>query len=356
MKNSLFYNCSTSRNQHGLSLVELMISITIGMILLLGITALIVQQSSTRDELDKSSRQIENGRYATQLLHDDIQLAGYYGTYSPPFSTVYTAPDPCAQWNQGWSPTTVAMPIYGYPAAAAAPVACLDNYLPQTSVLVIRRVDTTPVAATSPVAGVTYLQTSSCSNETTPFVLGTNGFTLHNKDCVTAPPGTLAVLNRYIVRIYYVSSCNVCGTDTTPTLKVVENGGPANGGTLTPLVEGIENMRLDYGVDTLDAVTNTYDGYPDNYCMDPDVSATCATPIAVPLAAPANWANVMAISVNILARNTECTLGQTDIKQYSMGRIGNITPVNTCTNGAYKRHVFSELIRAVNPSARRALQ
>lgn len=347
------FKYSITRNQQGLSLIELMISITIGLILLLGITSLIVQQSSTRDELEKASRQIENGRYATQLLHDDIQLAGYYGRYNPPTSTTYTSPDPCTQWNQGWNATTtsVAMPFYGYAPAATAPATCLTNYQPNTSVLVIRRVDSIAIPTTAQVTGATYLQTSGCSNETTPFVMGGSGFTLHNKDCTTAPPGTLSLLNRYVVRIYYVSSCDVCGSDTIPTLKVVENGGPSNGGTLTPLVEGIENLQLDYGIDT------DNDGYPDNYCTNPDVSASCITPLISPPAAPANWANVMSIRVNVLARNTECTVGQTDNKQYQLGLAGTVSiPASNCTNGGYKRHVFSELVRAINPSGRRAQQ
>ena len=329
----------TSCRQRGLSLIELMISITIGLILLLGITSLIVQQSSTRDELEKSSRQIENGRYATQLLHDDIEHAGYFGRYNPLAGTVYTNPDPCAQWNQGWNPAAnqMALPIYGYAGAAAAPSTCLNNYQPNTAVLVIRRTDTATVAATAPVAGVTYLQVTGCANEpTTPFVMGTSGFNLHLKNCVTTPPGSLAELNRYIVRIYYVSSCDVCGTDTIPTLKVVENGGPANGGTLTPLVEGIENMQLDYGLDS------DNDGYPDSYTNTP---------------AATDWPNVMAIRLNLLARNTECTTGQVDTKQYNLGLAGAASaPASNCTNGGYKRHVFSELVRAINPSGRRALQ
>ena len=67
------------RTQAGLSLVELMISIAIGLALMAGITMLISQQSTASSELNKASRQIENGRYASQVLRDDIELAGYYG-------------------------------------------------------------------------------------------------------------------------------------------------------------------------------------------------------------------------------------------------------------------------------------
>lgn len=325
----------TLNQQRGVSLVELMISLTIGMVLLLGITTLIVQQSKTRDELEKSSRQIENGRYAMQILHDTIEHAGYYGYYSPSTAVTATAFDPCASWNLGWgtSPIKAATP---FGTTTALPLTCLPNYLAGTDVLVVRRVDTSVTPLSSATAGVTYLQVSQCAQEasTTPFALASAGFTLHKKDCAT-----LADLNQYYVRIYYVSSCDMVDvsnncTDTTPTLKMVENNG-----TPTPLAEGIENLQLDYGLDT------DFDGYPDgNYIKTP--------------ATAADWANVVTVRVNLLARNTECTTGYTDTKTYNLGLTGAApAPASTgCINGAYKRHVFSELVRAINPSGRRAQQ
>ena len=46
------------RHQAGLSLVELMISIVIGLLLLAGISSLIAAQGSARGELEKAARQI----------------------------------------------------------------------------------------------------------------------------------------------------------------------------------------------------------------------------------------------------------------------------------------------------------
>ena len=74
-------SCSQRYRQLGLTLLELMISLTIGLFLVAGISTLIARQSSTRAELDKSARQIENGRYAMTLLQDDIQHAGGFITF-----------------------------------------------------------------------------------------------------------------------------------------------------------------------------------------------------------------------------------------------------------------------------------
>jgi len=312
--------------QSGLSLIELMISVAIGLVLLLAISTLIVQQSSSRSEMDKSSRQIENGRYAMQLLHDDIQHAGFYDGYSPTSGVAISTPDPClTAGTLGWNNATPQVPvaIYGAPGAATDPTpsTCLNNYLPNTAVLVTRRTTTQdPILTTAAVPTTTYLQVSRCESETTLFVLGTTGFTLHDKNCVT-----LAKIRPYMVRIYYISSCSVCGTDTIPTLKVVEFVGGTQ--TIIPLVEGIENMQLDYGIDSNNDTT---------------VDSYTATLTA------ANAPNVTTVRVNLLARNNETTAGYVDSKTYDLGSVA--IPAQ---NDSYKRHVYSQVIRATNPSGRR---
>ncbi|HEX8989723.1 MAG TPA: PilW family protein [Rhodocyclaceae bacterium] len=341
--------------QHGFSLVELMISLTIGLFLMAGVTALIVWQSGNRNELDKSSRQIENGRYAIELLADDIEHAGFYGSFWPPANTTTftvlnqntdAAADPCSTTdhtadlgtagNFGWinnstTAPTVPVPIYGYAGAATAPVSCLANYQPNTPVIVVRRAATTPLAATSAVAGTTYLQVSNCNTATAPFVLGTSGFTMTLKDCATPAP-----IFPYVVRIYYVASCNQCGTDTTPTLKVVEFVNGAS--TVRPLVEGIQDIQFDYGVDTGN------DGSPHVYATDPTSIATY-TPVP---ATSSKWGDVMAVRVSVLARNTDQTMSYTDTKTYTLG-----SRTVAAANDHYKRHVYSQLVRVVNPSGRR---
>ncbi|MDD4929988.1 MAG: PilW family protein [Gallionella sp.] len=312
-----------TRHQTGLSLVELMISLTIGLLLMTGITTLIVQQSNIRDELEKSSRQIENGRYAIQLLHDDIQLAGFFGEYAPPsVGTVYTTPDPCViTGNLGWSSSTVPVAIYGYAGVESDPTTCgLENYKPGTAILVLRRTSTDTLAAAAAVAGTTYLQVSRCNTATSAFVLGASGFTLQQKDCAT-----LAPLRKYSVRIYFISSCDVCGTDTIPTLKMLEFADGVR--TTYPLVEGIENIQYDFGID------NTADGSPDNYLASP---------------AEADWQDVMSVRVNLLARNNEPTNGYVDNKSYQLGTLAIPAAADS-----YRRHAYSELVRAINPSGRR---
>lgn len=310
-----------------------MIALTIGILLLIGLSSLFMQQSASRNELEKSSRQIENGRYAMQILQDNIEHAGFYDEYIPRAgATTYMVPaDPCNAIVTGWAPpSTVPVPIFGYVGPGTTtdptPTGCLKNYKSGTAVLVVQRT-ATPFITGAPIANTLYMQTSRCGTDASPFIVDTvaANFVDRQGDCATP-----ARLRQYLVNIYYISQCSTptgaggacAATDDNgkwiPTLMLVQNGA-----TPTPLVEGIENMQFDYGVDT------TNDGSPDTYNKAP---------------ALADWQNVMTVRVNLLARNIDATPNYADAKTYSLGSV-----TIAADNAAYKRHVYTELVRAINP-------
>lgn len=346
------------RQQLGMTLMEWMVSITIGMILLVGLSALIARQSSTQAELEKSSRQIENGRYATQLLQEDIQLAGYLGEFSKldDLPVPGALPNPCLV---GAADLSSALPfsIQGYDAPGATlPAAFADcplnaaNHLDGTDILVVRRADPEVTATGALVVGQFYLQSGLTPTLEFSYVLAkaatpavdTAVFNLKLKDGVTAAP-----LRKYRVNIYFISPCNLPASGSTcsvaqtddggisiPTLKRLELSAQAGNPKFvtTSLVEGIETMQIDYG---FDAAAATGDGSPDSYAKD--------------AAAVADWANVMAVRLHLLARNNERSVGYQDTKTYSLGLAGT----TAAANDGFKRRVFSQLIRVVNPSSRR---
>src|SRR6266576_1568679 len=80
---SLFRGSSAGIGQRGFSLVELMVGLFIGGIVLFAMTVLFANNSRARAQIDQSTQQIENGRYALDVLRDDLHLAGYYGDVAP---------------------------------------------------------------------------------------------------------------------------------------------------------------------------------------------------------------------------------------------------------------------------------
>jgi type IV pilus assembly protein PilW len=344
-------NSFNAAGMAGLSLVELMVSLTIGLFLLLGLATLLVTTSGSHKEMQKTSAQIENGRYATQLLTEDIKLAGYYGAYSP---TGYNVPEkPCVVPVVPVKPN-MPSPV-GYDlTAAGADFDCMPDRQAGTGVLVLRRVqtfDTTLAAAGADGKNASYLQVSQCQTDsnatafkflvadTTP----EGEFTFRKVDCLDPSDLTgRAALQKVLVHIYYISSCNVCdGTEVppNPTLKMVEIGNDVADAPIA-LVEGIENMQFDYGIDA------DNNGSPDSYVAAP---------------ALAQWDDVMAVRINLLARNIERTAGHNDGdpdgnlltpdgKVYNLGLFGTVGPF---IGSEYKRHAYTSLVRVENPSARR---
>src|SRR6185369_15981628 len=73
------------RPEVGFTLVELMIAIVLGLLVVLALIAVFLNISRTNSEMAKTNSQIENARFAIQLLRDDISVAGFWATYVPAF-------------------------------------------------------------------------------------------------------------------------------------------------------------------------------------------------------------------------------------------------------------------------------
>ena len=325
-----------ARNRaQGFSLVELMVAIAVGLILVGGLVTLFANSSYTANEIDKSVRQIENGRYATELLSENISMAGYYGELTTDGISLGT-PAACASaanslgWNNGLSavPVVPVAPLVmtGLSATEAAALSCLTNHKVGTVALVLRHLDTafvTPGAATN---GNAHVQTSRCATDpvNTRFIISTASadFTLRDINCTS-----INKIQRYVTRIYYVASCNECGVDTVPTFKRVELRGSQM--VVSPLAEGIEDIAYDYSFDT------NNDGTPDIYLTG--LSGVAG-------AADNEWKNVVGIRIHMLSRTTETSPGFTDSKTYAMGLSGNRGPFND----NYKRRAYTVTRRLNN--------
>lgn len=306
----------------GFSLVELMISITIGLFLLIGMSALLVSNSNTRNEMEKAGRQIENGRYAIQVLSDDLQHAGYYGQFSGVSGTGPVDLDSNCSTDLAVIKTNMAAPVYGKNDASALPSTCgtATSFAAATDILVIRRAGTeTPITVTAATANVDqhYIQTTPSEYRLALGSAGADTFNLKEVDLTTA-----AGLRKYLTHVYFIDKEN-----NVPILMRAElDNGAFN---KVRMVEGIDNLQLEYGVDT------DSNGSPDIYYPANTVPA---------------WANVMSVRVSVLARNIELTVGYKDTKIYSLGST-TVGPFND----QYKRHVYTAVIRLNNPSGRREL-
>lgn len=342
----------------GLSLIELMVAITLGMLVVAAVLALYLNVARTNADMARVNRQIENGRFAIQLMQNDLMHAGYWADFIPRFEdrgvpapddVPLAIPDPCklpGGWTAADRNNLVGIPVQG----VAGSCTVVTNRRPGTDLLVVRHAEPTVGSAACPPGGVVCFQASQCGLEldATPprsHVLGTGGHTLHKKDCVgTGSPqvlpitaGGTAVMRKYISNIYYIRN------DFTLMRSEFVNGvhQPA-----LPLIEGIEGFRVEYGIDNVGkngaavsyvGAVNRGDGAPDTYISCPSAACTAA-----------QLANAVAVRIHVLARSLEPTPGYTDTKTYTLGSF-SMGPFND----RFKRHVFTTTVRLVNPAGRR---
>ena len=348
---TLHPNLPTRRSMAGVSLVELMIAVVLGLMVLATLASVFANTSATRNELDRTSRQIENGRFAMEILANDLRLAGFYGelavnsvTTPPPPGT--TLPDPCSTTVGVWK-TAMLVHVQGYDNGAGAPGCMPGTLKPNTDILVVRRASSCEAGVAgcpAPSGALPYVQVSKCSTETAlvattwsmAYGSGDPSFNLHLRDCAT-----VAGLRQYFVYIYYISTDNGQG-QPIPTLKRLEFNG--TGFTDTPLVEGIEELNIEYGLD------NNADGAPDIYTADPSnyTYAGCTACDAL-----SNWQRVVTARITLLARNTEPSPNYTDPKTYTIGLDAAGNPITRTPGDNYRRHVYTSLVRIVNASERK---
>jgi len=371
----------------GFSLIELMIAMTIGLLLLSGLAMIFVNSSDSNRELQKTAQQIENGRYAVEIISQDLRLAGFYGHLHDISSITVPAtvpPDPCEDSDTNELLKSLRYPVQGYrgtihattPASntdpTGLPAACTGAFLTAANlkngsdVLVIRRADTNALLTTeTATSNVLFVQASATQAE---IQLGNGAVIGNNKaDGATsalyltngATPAPPAPMRRLRVHIYFVAPCSIgsaangactgaAGEDTIPTLKRLEL--TASGTfTIVPLVEGIEFLKVEYGVDDSPSTVNLATGLSGDANVDRyEIAPTGG-----------EWESVISAKIYLLARNTEPTRGFTDTKTYNLGSAAatdNITvPAATGAEVEFKRHVYAAAVYMINPAGRREI-
>lgn len=381
----------------GFSLVELMVALVLSMLVILALTALFMNVNRTNTELAKTSSQIENGRFALQILQEDIAHAGFWGEYVPEFdnltskaspegtpalmpATPRDVPDPCLayeDWSEQHIHNLIGIPVQAYGNTAPEGGGCVTDLSAgkkaATDLLVVRHAETCVAGSGGNCddvdAGGLYFQESRSYNnycaapdtpDAKPFVLSNaaadfNVDTVTEKDCKTYANRK----RKFISNIYYIRDYASTEGDGIPTLMLSAQDGSLSHKAAVPLIEGIEGFHVELGIDNksdsgadvdysngivwanssnLTSPTNRGDGVPDIF-----ISCTDAAPCSA-----AQLANAVVVKLYVLARADSATTGYVDSKTYALGTLA-LGPFDD----AYKRHVFSTTVRINNVAGRR---
>jgi len=311
--------------QKGLSLVELMISLTLGLVLMTGVVQMFLASRVTYSTQQGVSRIQEGGRMAVEFLSQDIRMAGFMGCSSrnPNIQNGLNASptDFLFDFNQG---------IQGFTDANIPAGANLDDGVnggvtpvPGSDVLVVRRASTNalPIIGTAGTSAnftiasaagnnclvnnalcdqdiaiisdcvngrifqVTNLQATGQPNETLVAHPVSQGLDPGNRDPLLGDQEFTvgAQVMAFGTRTYFVAPSSFNNQINSLWLK--QGVQPS-----VELVEGIEDMRLTYGVDT------NGDGVPDDYRREDQFTT------------PNAWQAVAAVRINLLLQSLEANV------------------------------------------------
>jgi type IV pilus assembly protein PilW len=326
--------------------VELMIAMFLGLLITALLITVYVRSYTTNRAFQSANSQIENGRFALQMLTDDLRVAGYWGEYAllyPPTTPITAVEDPCTSTvaNATWANNVFYQAVQGYNNAvpAGSSSTCVPTAYRQsgTDVLVVRHADTCGAGTCTNGAGLN-LQVSLCNTDASPYILDTTSTTttatLHQKNCTTLVP-----VRHYVSDIYWVRNYAVTAGDNIPTL--MRTVAPESGATSTePLIQGIEGFKVEYAQDT------NGDGIPDTD-YTPSSSTWTQT----------DWSQVVAVRLYVLARGSAKQQGYSDTKTYSLSNLTICSTAGSCSgktlDPTYMRHVYTTVVRLVNPAGRK---
>jgi len=329
--------------QGGFTLVEMMVAMLLGIMILLAVSEVFVNNNRTRIEIENTTRQIENGRYAMQLLESELVNAGFFGEgRGVPFPTNPESIPACvgaADTSATPIESSMGMPIFGGDDSDSD---CLARLKAGSNYVAVRRASTCSVGSAGCDAfrgGEYHLRVSACRTDTAnppPRIVLANPADLDSmpvvqtRRCIDLPgePPRLAPTYRYLSRLFYVRDDDV--------LVRAELQRPGEGYQHTALVDGIERLHFEYGLD------DNGDGEVDGFSNPSD-----------PGWAVADWTNVVAVKIWLLARNLEPTPNYVDDRTYGLGPGGAYSADSDGFDPGFKRQLYVSTVRLNNLAGRR---
>jgi type IV pilus assembly protein PilW len=235
-------------NQRGFTLIEVMISLVIGLFILSGVMfTYLSMKITTKSTLEIGELQ-ESGRIAMEILKDDIELAGFWGTYyGDTLSTNVSIPalptTDCENGaNSGSFPNNPDVNFIFIQSAKATQKKmfnCIGDALIGSDILQIKRLSGRSITIDESKADKYYFVSTYVNGDITP---GTS--------VNIAPLADNASLWGYKHHTYYIASetySQGSKSINVPTLKRMTLS--TSGLTEETIMEGVENIRFLYGVD-----------------------------------------------------------------------------------------------------------
>lgn len=292
---------AASNAQRGLSMLELLVAMFIGLFLVGGVTAIFIVSKRGYTETENVSRANESARFGLFLLSNNIAHLGFFGGANP---NQNLAPSPIlnslsaitGDCTGAASVVDTANHFRIVKATSATPVSCITDAQTNSDVVVIKTVRPVPFSD-----GALDDKDDNDGTIDTPGALDPNRVYLWanrlgvesqlfrgnaNPDFVRIPDG---VAWEYLAHIYYVR--NVAGREPTLSRKVLRWNGTALAVDTEDLVDGVERLRVLPGV-----LRGTYLAPQVKYMETAEMVA-------------ADWPNVASVQLRMLVRSADIDPG-----------------------------------------------
>ncbi|AWH24895.1 PilW family protein [Stenotrophomonas sp. YAU14D1_LEIMI4_1] len=335
---------SSRRHAAGLSLIEMMVAMVIGLVLMLGVVQVFIASRTASRLAEGNARAQENGRFALEFLQRDIRMAGHFGCVNDQAHFVKGEGDPTINTGAATGsghPLDFSVSIQGYEAPGTGPGTSLTvggswpavTGLPSSisalkpragsDVLVLRYLaaEGVPVTALAPaansvvgfdgtigkrlleggVAAPTLFGVADCSHVNVfkgTYAEGQVTASGANLDRYTVQPTGQTMIYRAESVVYFVGTS---GTTGEPALMRARSDGADGYAAAEELVEGIENLQLLFGLDSTAAITSTTP--PTGNITTVAIASGVST--GTNAAAAAQWRRVGQVQVGILARSPQ---------------------------------------------------
>lgn len=313
-------------------MIELMIAIGMGLALIAGLAAVLASTSSSSKTNDRTSELQASGVYALNTIKQDLRQAGYRGyTWAEPnpLSTALgTITGECGD-GTGAFISNIRQGVWG--ANDSNPFSA--NCIPDKSgaaggdVLVVRRVDGTPVA--TPVANTVYFRSTYNAGQIF------RGATVPTTIPLTATPLANFPLQ---VSVYYVRPYTTDPTESprVPALRRVVL--QPNGSMTQELVaSNVEQLQLRYGRLTTVPNTQYYDSFTAANCAGCTFDSGAAI-----TSTPTVWDEINSVRIWLLVRSTAPEPGYVNTTSYVMG------DQTYTVNDSFRRQLFTAVVQLRN--------
>ena len=316
------------KSQYGFSLLEVFIALTIGLVIFSGVLAVFVSVKTTTTETSSYGELQENGRFAINVLTDDLLRQDFWGDFIGS-NLAGTIPAPNAPQgecigggiNNGTFPMGEGQfrTLWGETVGSASIMnGCRTDANLQSDILQLKRVISSPLALVTgdiAPAGNFYFMSNMDAGEI--FAAG------------VVPNITNARVWQYQHHIYYVRD-EEQGSNTVPVLM---QGQLSNTLSFAPIIDGIEMIRFEYGIDT--DMDPTDDGYGIVDAYIPTSQMTDAL-----------WDNtltrIISVKIYVLARSIRAD------NTYENNNIYNLAGFNYQVNDNFRRLLFSSTVTLFN--------